>query len=91
MATTVTIKDLLKLKEFQTADIISTPVSLKKSVGVVTIMDLPTIDEWLKEEELLIMGFYMDTHFNRSFIEKLGNRNAAGIITKKKFKKKYYS
>jgi purine catabolism regulator len=87
MATTVTIKDLLKLKEFQTADIISTPVSLKKSVGVVTIMDLPTIDEWLKEDELLIMGFYMDTHFNRSFIEKLGNQNAAGIITKKKFKK----
>lgn len=87
MSQTITIKDLLKLNEFQTADIIGTQESLTREVSIVTIMDMPHIEEWVKEKELLIIGFYMETVFDTSFIEKMAEKKIAGLITKKKFKK----
>lgn len=87
MSQTITIKDLLKLTEFQTADIIGTQESLIREVSIVTVMDMPHIEDWVKEKELLIVGFYMETIFDASFIEKMAEKQIAGLITKKKFKK----
>lgn len=86
MDTNIIIRDLLKLEEFQLADIISTQKGLTKNVNLITIMDFPNIDDWVKKNELLIIGFFMETHFNETFVSKLADKEIAGIITKKKFK-----
>lgn len=83
----IRIKDLFRLKEFQNADIISTQQSLNKEISVVTIMDLPNIADWLKGNELLIIGYFMESHFNEDFIKQISYKGITGIITKKKFKK----
>lgn len=81
----VTIKNILRLSEFQNAEIISTSEGLNKEVLNITVMDLPNIDQWLKRDELLVIGFFMETHFTLDFIQKINERGGAGIITKKKF------
>ncbi|MGY3777820.1 PucR family transcriptional regulator [Isobaculum melis] len=82
-----TIMELLKLDALKLSDLIATKKGLLNHVESVTIMDFPNIVEWVQRKELLIIGYFMETHFDEPFIAKLAEYQVAGIITKKKFKK----
>lgn len=83
----ITVKELLKHETFLTADIICNKRSILNNVNTVTIMDIPDIVEWIHPKELIIMGRFMETHFDTEFIKQLADKGISGIISKKKFKK----
>ncbi|WP_025730120.1 helix-turn-helix domain-containing protein [Atopobacter phocae] len=82
----IKVKDILSTKVFQNSDLIANPISINNDVEAVTIMDLPSIYNWVRTNELLIIGFFMETHVNVKFLKKLKENKIAGIISKKKFK-----
>lgn len=83
----LTIEDLMVLKEFSNAYLLSGKNALTKKVTSITIMDIPTIDEWIKPNELLIVGTFFENTVDAEFMIRLNEKNCSGIITKEKFTK----
>ncbi|MGO2082982.1 PucR family transcriptional regulator [Vagococcus sp.] len=86
MVNRISVKEMLKKELFNTSDLICTKKSFTNTIETVTIMDIPDIVNWVKENELIIIGRFMEYNFDVNFIKQLSQRNISGIITKKKFK-----
>lgn len=84
----ITIKELLKNEPTKFEYILNGNVGMDNIISYITIMDIPTITKWLKSQELLISGVFLEESFNAEFINELAEKKCAGIVTKSKFTKK---
>ncbi|MDY4761523.1 helix-turn-helix domain-containing protein [Streptococcus thoraltensis] len=83
----LSLQELLICKPFRQADLLaSNEKSLLKKFINFTIMDTPTIDDWIVPNELLIIGNFMETHLSINFIRRLKHKGVTAIVSKKKFK-----
>ena len=81
----LTLNKLLKTKPFNEAEIIT---NIKNNINViesVTIMDTSDINNWIKPNEVLIVGNFIKDIVDSNFIKKITELKCPALITKKKF------
>lgn len=86
MATKITLQCLLSSPMMKTETLFTTSVGMTNRLSSINIMDIPDIEKWLKGEELLVIGKFMKSHFNKTFIEELKHRHVGAILSKKKYR-----
>lgn len=87
MENKIRLKDLVTSNVFNNYCLATPKLSLDKEIESVTIMDVKGIEKWVHKDELLIIGDFARTEIDIEFIESLHQKDIAGIITKKKYKK----
>jgi len=81
----ITVKDLLRLPVLRDAKVISGKEGLERSVKNIDIMEVPDVEGWLREGELLLTTAYSIRHdlsLLTKLVEKLAKANAAALAIK---------
>ena len=85
----LTLKNLLEVKPFSDGKILNKgKINLNKIFDNVTIMDHENIESWIKRDELLIVGNFLETTIDSTLLKKLNLIGCPAIITKNKYVKK---
>ncbi|MEK5382697.1 PucR family transcriptional regulator [Niallia sp. FSL W8-0635] len=81
----ITVNDLLRLPVLKDAKVISGREGLNRSVQNIDIMEVPDVEGWLREGELLLTTAYSIRHdlsLLTKLVEKLSHANAAALAIK---------
>ena len=81
----ISLQEALTTGRLTEAIILTGTGGLNNSVSGVTIMDIPSIADWLTGGELVISGVLFKVCFSEEFVQSLVKKNVAGIVTKEKF------
>lgn len=81
----ITVREALTLGRLTEAELLVGSMGLDRKIEGVTIMDIPDIADWLTGGELVIAGVLFEQCFSRVLVDKLIQKQIAGIVTKKKF------
>ena len=76
------LSDILRLEPFREARIIAGKNGINNEVAFATVMDVPTIIEWLHGGEMLLAaGIFLDC-CSESFLRSLKSKSVSAVITK---------
>jgi purine catabolism regulator len=76
------VEDVLNLECMKTAQVIAGETGLKNKVSNTTIMDVPEINKWLHEEEMIFVAGLFQDCANENFFISLNKKSVAAIVTK---------
>lgn len=81
-----TVKELLTLEEFKTAEYIGTKQSLARNIKGITVIDSPDISLWLKGGEAILTSFFPVKDLNneemKDWMHKLADKKVSALIVK---------
>ena len=81
----ITVREALTTGRLTEATILVGAGGIDREISGVTIMDIPEITDWLTNGELVIAGVLFELCFSKDFVDRLIDKNIAGVVTKEKF------
>ena len=76
------VEDVLNLDCMKTAQVIAGETGLKNNISNTTIMDVPDINKWLHEEEMVFVARLFRDCTNEDFFINLNRKSVAAVVTK---------
>lgn len=76
------LSDILHLEPFRNAQLIAGESGLQNEVTFATVMDVPTIIDWLHGGEMLLAAGIFQECCNETFLRSLKSKSVSAVITK---------
>ena len=79
------LREVLELEIFNGSSILAGESGLDNEVTFVTVMDVPTIVDWIHEGEMLLVAKQFVDYADKAFFDQLRNKSVSAIVAKPSF------